>query len=48
MNNKNLKGGLKMLQVGQKVPNFELEVYYPATKSFGKVLQLIFSFMLKC
>jgi len=26
-----------MLQVGQKVPNFELEVYYPATKSFGKV-----------
>ncbi len=26
-----------MVVVGQKVPNFELEVYYPATRSFGKV-----------
>lgn len=26
-----------MVRVGQKVPNFELEVYYPATGTFGKV-----------
>ncbi len=26
-----------MVRVGQKVPNFELEVYYPTTKTFGKV-----------
>jgi len=26
-----------MVRVGQRVPNFELEVYYPTTKTFGKV-----------
>ncbi len=26
-----------MLRVGQKVPNFEMEVYYPTTRGFGKV-----------
>jgi hypothetical protein len=26
-----------MVRVGQRVPNFELEVYYPTTKIFGKV-----------
>ncbi|WP_448587470.1 redoxin domain-containing protein [Thermocrinis sp.] len=28
---------MKMLRVGQKVPNFEMEVYYPTTRGFGKV-----------
>ncbi|SHK43673.1 peroxiredoxin [Thermocrinis minervae] len=26
-----------MIRVGQKVPNFEMEVYNPATNSFGKI-----------